>query len=210
MKRLILIVCALLISNALLADTQCDDWPENDIIGLFGDEGAYTLDTPIVPYIPIDVYLIAILRTSFESGIRSARFRLENLPSNDGYPDGQYTFEFACDHFSGDISTEIEISWDNSIGAGHGIVQIATFEFLMFDEMWIGPEYEIAVRPGMDCGCLEVVDGNGLFLPAAGCAFFFNCSPYDSCYDYSPSNNCVVGPLVAVENSSWSHVKALF
>ncbi len=210
MKRLFPIVIVMLIPGFSLADFLCDDWPEDDTIGLFGDDGAFTLDEDIVPYVPIEVFLIAILPTSFETGIISARFRLENLPTNDGYPWGQYTLEFSSDHIAGDISTDIEVVWDDPEGSGQGLVQIATLEFLMFDESWIGPEYEIAVKPGLSCGCLMVVDGNGQALPAAGCAFFFNCSFDDSCYHYSPSAYCTVGPLVAVEASSWSLVKSLF
>jgi hypothetical protein len=209
MKILIILGLVFTFAATSIAEPRSDWWPEDeDIIGLFADEYADRADTDIIPYVLVDVHLLAILTPSFDSGITYARFRLENLPSNDGYPTGQIAMEFTSDLTEGDIRSDFSITWTEAQGAGNYIAHIGTLEFLMFDINWIGPDHMISVRRGLDCDCLYTINGNGQAHGGIGCSFFFNCTnPEDCAFGYSP---CWDGEPVAVEESSWSLVKSLF
>lgn len=208
MKILIVMGIALVLASTSVAESRSDWWPEGDVIGLFEDEDAVRIDENIFPYTPVEVHLLAVLYLSFDEGISFARFRLDNLPSNEGYPVGQYSMEFSSDLTLGEIDHDFSITWTEPQGAGHGIVSLGTIEFLMFDSDWIAEDHMISARRGLDCDCLYTIDGSGQAHGATGCSFFFNCTNPEECsIGYSP---CWDGEPVPTEVSSWSLVKSLF
>ncbi len=185
------------------------EWPMgSDFIGVFADDNATVWIEDIIPYLPLELHILALLDDSFDDGILAAEFKLENLPSNEGYPVGQITFQFTSDHVEGDLRTDFLIQWDEAQGAGLGIVHIGTMEFLMFDTNWIGYEHHMSVAPGDECACITTLRADGELIQAWGCTFIFNCDW--ECWDYPYSGLCDEGPPVPIEPSSWSLVKALF
>ncbi len=154
----------------------------------------------------MSVYLVAQLHDSFDQGFIAVEFKIDNLPSNDGYPTGQIT-EYFTGETQGELGTNILISWPEPIGAGHWNVPIGRLEFIMFDSNWIGEDHLIAVRAGDDCNCITTQRADGQTIEAIGCGFTFNCTN-DDCWD--SYNYCVDSPPVSITESSWSLVKALF
>lgn len=209
MKRLFLLISILSIGWDSYAEPRSDGWPEEDILGFFSDEEAIIATEDIEPYVPVEIHLLALLQLSFTEGLSFARFSVSNLPANDGYPTGQYTMEFTSNLTLGEIDHDFSITWSDPLGAGNWMAPIGVFEFLMFDSDWIGEDHMISVRRGLECDCLYTIDGSGQAHGAIGCSFVFNCTAPEVCnWFYMP---CWSGePPVATEDSSWSHVKALF
>lgn len=172
-----------------------------DVIGVFADDMAGACTANIMPYTPINIYVMAILTETFDGGITAAEFKIDNWMGSPGYPTGTATVTATSDLVIGGLGTDYSIAWSAPQGAGYGMVLIATVNILMFDANWIGPDYMIRVAAGDDCGCLVTVDDLFETHDAQGGLFWFNCTAPEQ---------CICLEETATQDSSWSAVKSLF
>jgi len=183
MKKLLTLALLLVAASA---------FTQNAYIGLYADTGATTRFAGIAPYTPLDTYLIAIVPDTgpISGGITAAEFKMENWPSNPGYPVGNITITATSDLVLGGLDTDYSIAWAEPQGAGGGLVLIATVNFLMFDAGWIPQGHVTTPVAGDDCACLVVVDNLYEIHNAIGLPFYFSAT--------------------AADESSWSQVKSLY
>ncbi len=173
-----------------------------DFIGIFADEDAIVNDGDIIPYAYFNLYIVAFIPNIAQ--MTGARFKIENWPGDPGYPVGVTTLYPTSDQWSGDLSTDFEITWPE-IQFGP-FVTILRAELLMFDPEWIGEDYMIAIRAGDVCHCIRIVDGESTSHGVRGCGFCFNLSYPEDCYlDWT----CVRGEVES-RGESWGLVKSLY
>ncbi len=172
-----------------------------DVIGVFADDQGGACTAMIMPYVPVDIFIMAILTETFDGGITAAEFKVTNWPGNPGYPTGITNIAYTSDLIIGDIETDLSIAWPGPQGAGNGFVLIGSANLTMFDPAWIGPDHMMQVEAGDECACLVTVDDIFEIHEAQGGLFWFNCSIPEECV-------CLLE--TATEETSWSSVKALF
>jgi len=172
-----------------------------DVIGVFSDDAGNDCTASIVPYVPVDIYFLAVLTETFDSGITAAEFKVSNWVGNPGYPTGMTTLTWTSSLVIGDIDMDLSIAWSTPQGAGLGFVLIGSANLTMFDPAWIGPDYMMTVEAGDDCACLVTVDDLFEIHDAQGGLFWFNCTDPQACPCLGET---------AAQESSWSSVKALF
>ena len=169
-------------------------------IGVYTDELGQTCEANVDPYTPLVLYLIASWSgEEVFGGMTAAEFKIDNFPTNDGFPNGTVTVTADTDLIIGDIWTDWSIAWSEPQGGTRSIFTMASVEVLSFDAAWIGTDVVAVIAPGDDCSCLVIVDSEFEIVPAEGQQFTFNCSTAPDC-------DC----SVAVAPSTWSSVKALF
>ncbi len=136
---------------------------------------------------------------AIEGGITAAEFKIDNLPTNDGYPSGTVTVTPTSDLVIGDLWWDFSIAWAEPVGVDDHFAIIAEIELLMFDPTWIGSDRWIQIAPGDDCGCMVLVDSNFEIVDIDwGDVMILNCEV--NCAD------CMTATAV----SSWSEIKLLF
>ncbi|MBC8366195.1 hypothetical protein H8E52_02175 [bacterium] len=172
-----------------------------DVIGVFADDQGGACTTTIMPYVPVDIFIVAILTETFDGGITAAEFKIDNWVGNPGYPIGITAMSYTSDLIIGAIDDDFSIAWNAPQGAGNGIVLIGSANLTMFDAAWIGPDHMMTVAAGNSCACLVTVDDIFEIHNAQGGLFWFNCSVPEDCV-------CLLE--TATEETSWSSVKALF
>jgi len=132
----------------------------------------------------------------FSGGITAAEFRIDNLPSGGGYPEGVISPQWTSTVVVGDLFTDFSIAWSSP---QYGpLVTIGSVNFQAFDGGWIGTQRAMEVMEGDVCGCIAVVDDYLVAHEAAGGRFTFNCG-----YD------CGCGGIQSTE-SDWGEVKTLY
>ncbi len=191
-KLLTFALISLLAIPALAADP---------VIGIFADEtpAAENCYATITPYVPTMLYVIATWDVgAMGQGITAAEFKIDNFPTNDGYPDGTVTVNHTTDLIIGDIWGDYSAAWSTPQDEGSQFT-ICSIEVLAFDAAWISGEVVSTVVVGDDCSCLVLVDDLFEIHDATGGKFTFNCG--------APPCDC---GIVAAEPSTWSSVKALF
>ncbi len=192
MKKLLISSLLLLVAMSVSAEP---------IIGIYTDELGTTCEINTTPYVQFNLYLVATW-TGDEvfGGMTATEFKLDNFPTNDGYPIGTVTvIANDTDLIIGDIWTDWSVAWSEPQGGTRSMFTMATIEILPFDAGWIGADQVTVVAPGDDCSCLVIVDANFDIVDAVGYQFTFNCSTAPDC-----ACSVAVGP------STWSSVKALF
>jgi len=182
MKKLLIIALMLMATSSLASPS----------IGLYADTGATTRFAGINPYVPLNLYVIAIWPTEspLNGGITAAEFKIDNLPANLNYPWGTVTTHHTTDLVIGDLWTDYSAAWSTPQGAGAGMFEIARVEFLMFDPSWIPAGHVSTIAPGDDCDCLVLVDNLFEIYTAVGLPFYFS--------------------AVAADETSWSEIKSLY
>jgi len=190
-KKVIVVVAMMLFAGIASAD----------VIGVFADQQAATCTINIMPYAPVDIYIMAVLTETFDGGITAAEFKVDNWLGNPGYPTGSTTVYPTSDLVIGGLGTDYSIAWSTPEGAGNGLVLIARVNVLMFNAGWIGPDYMLRIVEGDDCLCLVTVDDLFETHVAQGGLFWFNCTNPEL---------CICLEETATQDSSWSAVKSLF
>lgn len=190
-KKVIVVVAMMLFAGIASAD----------VIGFFADQEGGVCTENIMPYVAIDIYLMAVLNETFDGGITAAEFSVANYIGNPGYPVGQVTAVYTSTLIIGNLVDGFSIAWSTPQGAGFGSVLIGSFNILAFDAAWIGPDFMMQVVPAADSGTLATVDNLYNIWPAVGGLFWFNCTDMDACFCIEPT---------ATQDSSWSAVKSLF
>lgn len=165
-----------------------------NLIGIFGDTDATICSGDLLPYVPMDVYVIAVL-SDLES-ITTAEFKIDNWPGSPGYPTGQATASWTSELTIGSIDEDFSIAWSTP-QAGPNVL-IGTISFLAFDPAWIGADHMLTIAEGDNCNCLVLVDAAYDTFDVAGWSFVFNCTG-DDC-----------GCTIATEETSWGSLKALY
>jgi len=165
---------------------------QSPTIGLYADELATTRYAGVVPYTPLDLYIVASWPGGggLAAGITAAEFKIDNLPTNVGYPTGTVTVTNTTDLVIGDLWTDYSAAWSTPQGAGEGRYTIATIEFLEFDAAWIPEGQQATVVPGDECTCLVLVDWLFAIHDAVGETFYFS--------------------SVGTETTNWSEIKSLY
>jgi hypothetical protein len=177
-------------------------------IGLYALDGGYTCNHGIEPYVPLDVYIVASWQWGHNvpGGLTGARFKITNLPENDGYPVGWINEFWNSDIHTGDLNKELFIEFEEAQGSESEMVVLGRLEFFQIDPMWIGSDYQMSTFGGDDCFCLRIYDAQGEPVDVYTSDFIFNCSLDDCWFDdcYPPD------PPVQVFEESWTTIKAMY
>jgi len=181
-------------------------------IGIYTDPdpaaSALTLDT--IPYTEVFLYLVAwwdgLDGTDPVDGITAAEFRVENVPSDDGFPFGDFNFEAASPLIIGELDTSWSIAFDEPKGAADGYFTLGTMGIKAYNfegAEWVGDDFQMYIKhtipeegPRAD-PLLVVVDDAFEILDANGQGFTINCTTGDCGF-------------TATRSSNWSTLKALF
>ena len=182
---------------ALVIAWTCEATP---MIGLYEDEMATDCAITLEPYTTSTTYIAVSWDIGeLENGITAAEFALDGLPHNEGYPIGTVVVTpIGTDLVIGDVWTDYSIAWSEPQGAEKRWFVIALVEITPFVTTWVNVDQVVQVVDGDVCDCLVVVDHVFNTLPA-----------YGECSWLMPSQEWPCG-YTAVEETSWSSVKALF
>lgn len=157
----------------------------------------------LIPYEPLDLYIVAYLDTTLQEGVLGAEFKIQNW-MEEFYPLGIVTLSSEASAVNGDIDRNLTLIFEDTIPGPWAL--LATLQLVQFDSSWIGHDHELTIAEGDDCDCLRIMGGSldGQTLQtysAEGGAFLINPWAMEcSCeWEFLPS-------LAA----SWSRVKALY
>ena len=169
---------------------------EESFIGLFSDSGGLECGTQYTVGTMVKVYVLANLGSDID-GLRVAEFRIDNLPSFGGYPDGQIMTTWESGLSIGTIDQGIAIAFDTPQSGP--LVMIGQLDFLGWDNNWLTTDHRLVVVPGLDSDQLVIVDSDYITFDVEGGIFTFNCSSESMC-----SCGGLKGP------ASWGQLKSLY
>jgi len=167
-----------------------------NVIGVFADMDATTCEIAVIPYAPVDLFILAVLDNV--PAITAAEFGADNMPENLGYPNGTVTITWSTGLVIGNIYEGVALAWDAAqVGpiVLLGNVNVLDFGGFAFDNhatCIVGspsnPDYTVPV----------IVDEEYVVHEATGWCFVFNCVGDCDCMS------------IPVEDTDFSSIKALY
>lgn len=171
-----------------------------NLIGIFGDMDATMCSADIPVFVGADIYVLAVLEDI--DAITGCEFSIGNYITGGGPPNGFLT-ETWNGLVIGNPIEGISIALDDAPVAGP-VVHIGSINIFPFLADWVGINRLMCIIPSQDAGNLIVTDEQFNEIPVAGWCFVANCVPGG---DYG---NCMCEDAIAVDDTSWGAVKALY
>ncbi len=189
MKKLLTLIALLTLTAGVAgADTYIGLFGQPHAVNCYGDTGAFTTTT---------VHVIVWMDIDFSDQISAVEFYIDNLPES-GVA-GIITENWNTELKIGYLSYGIALAFADPLQGP--LAYLGSVDFYTVDENWIPADYSMAVRPSRASDSLVIVDQDGIEFPVEGGQFTFNCTDTGAC-------DCL--ETVAVNDASWSSVKALY
>jgi hypothetical protein len=167
-----------------------------NVVGIFGDMDATICSAPVMPYVQMSVYILAVLDEI--PSLTAAEFGASNFPENLGYPVGQVTVTWTTSLVIGNIYEGVALAYDAPQPGP--IVRLGTAVVLDFGGYAFDNHMTCIVASPANPSVLTpvVVDANYDVYEANGWCFIFNCTVGD----------CTCN--VPTQSSDFSSIKALY
>jgi hypothetical protein len=192
MKKLLTLIALIaliaLTAGVAGADTYIGLFGQPHAVDCFSDTGAFTTTT---------VHVVVWVDVDFSGQISAVEFFIDNLPETSA--SGIVTENWNTPLKIGYLGYGIALAFADPLQGP--LAYVGSIDFYTVDPAWIPADYVMAVRPSRSSSTLAIVDQDGIAFPVEGGQFTFNCSDPGAC-------DCL--ETVAVDDASWSSVKALY
>ncbi len=191
MKKL---MAALLLLVAMSSVAAAQSQP---FIGLYADDTAVLCEADLTPFVPMNVYVFAVLPETDIPAITAAEFRIDNLP---GPAAAIITPTWNTTLVIGTMGHDLALAFTPPLPGP--VALLGTLQFLALADL--GADFRMTIMPGNDCNCLVVVDTDYIEWDCEPDHFFtFNCT---GALEYG----CNCQPTIATEDATWGQIKALY